>query len=88
MGIWALLLLGYMLTAAGVLILDFATDLWHFWLASTLLMIAFGLNLSVASAFVAQNLSPKALKKGLPLINTMDSIAGIVAFAGTRFVDS
>jgi len=80
------MLLGYMTTAAGALILSMAVELWHFWLASTLLMIAFGVNLSIASAFVAQNLSAKAQKRGLPLINTMDSVAGIVAFAGAGFV--
>lgn len=80
------LMIGYVLTAAGALILNVATELWQFWTAATMLMVAFGTNLSVASAFIANTLTPEALKKGLPLVNTMDSVAGIVAFAGTGIV--
>lgn len=80
------LTIGYVLTAAGALILNVATELWQFWTAATMLMVAFGTNLSVASAFIANTLTPEALKKGLPLVNTMDSVAGIVAFAGTGVV--
>jgi MFS family permease len=80
------LMLGYFLAAGGALTLSMATQLWHFWLAATLMMVAFCTNFAVASAFATDMLAPAALSRGLPWLNAMDSVASILSFAGTGYV--
>ncbi|MCB0193779.1 MAG: MFS transporter [Anaerolineae bacterium] len=78
-----LLMLLYGSATLGVLTLDWATELWHFWLAASLLSIsAYGNGtLSVA---LANDLLPRALlNKGLSLFSSTMWIAGIIGFAGT-----
>jgi len=81
-----LLTAGYMLAAGGALLLVTATQLWQFWLAATLMLVAFITNLSMASAFATSILEAKALSRGLPMINAMDSVASIASFASAGFV--
>jgi MFS family permease len=77
---------GYLLAGGGALALVTATQLWQFWLAATLMLVAFVTNMSVASAFATSILEPRALSRGLPMINVMDSVASIASFAGAGFV--
>jgi MFS family permease len=81
-----LLAAGYLLAGGGALALVTATQLWQFWLAATLMLVAFVTNMSVASAFATSILEPRALSRGLPMINAMDSVASIASFAGAGFV--
>ena len=80
------LMLGYLLAAGGALTLSMASELWHFWLAATLMMVAFCTNFAVASALATDMLSPEALSRGLPRLSAMDSIASVLSFAGTGYV--
>lgn len=81
-----LLALGYLLAAGGTLTLGVAGEMWHFWLAAALLLVALGTNQSIASAFATDYLAPEALSRGLPRLNTMNRVSGIVGFAGTGYM--
>jgi MFS family permease len=80
------LMLGYLLAAGGALTLSMASELWHFWLAATLMMVAFCTNFAVASALATDILAPESLSRGLPWLSAMDSLASILSFAGTGYV--
>lgn len=79
------LLLSYLLAACGAGALVVATQLWHFWLAATLLFVAWCASRSVASALAADLLPQAALARGLPRLNAMDSLASILGFASTGY---
>jgi MFS family permease len=81
-----LLTLSYLLAAAGAGTLVVATAVWHFQLAATLLLVAWCLSRSAASALAANLLPAEALAVGLPRLGAMDSIASIVGFALAGFV--
>jgi MFS family permease len=80
------LILGYLLAAGGALMLSTSTQLWHFWLASGLLFVAMCVNGSVAPAFIADLLAPKALSRGLPWLNAVTRIGDIVGFASAGYL--
>ena len=80
------LLLGYLLASTGALILVTATQLWHFWLVATLLMVAFSAIAAMGPAFATDILEPKALNRGLSRMSATASIAGILSFAGTGYM--
>lgn len=80
------LMLGYLLAAAGALALSGATGLWHFWLATGLLFVARSVNGSVAAALATDLLSPETLSRGLPWLNSMNWIAGILGFASAGYL--
>lgn len=80
------LMLGYGLAAAGVVALGAASQLWHFWVAASLTMLAFSVTGTVSSAFATDVLAPETLSRGLPWLNTMNWIAAIVSFAGAGYV--
>lgn len=77
---------GYLLAAGGALMLSLSTQLWHFWLASGLLFVGMSANGSVAPAFITDLLPPPALSRGLPWLNAMTRIGGIVGFAGAGYL--
>jgi MFS family permease len=77
------LMLGYLMAAGGTLMLTIATDLWHFWLAATLILSARSVGSAIASAFAADMLEPQALTRALPWLNATPSLAGIVGIAGS-----
>ena len=79
------LLLSYLLAAGGLVALLLATQLWHYWLAATLLFVAWNASRSVASAMAADVLPASALARGLPRLNAMDSLASILGFAGAGY---
>jgi MFS family permease len=80
------LMLGYVLAGGGALSLAFATDLWMFWVAATLVLIALCTNGALASALVADTLSPLARQRGLPWINAMNPVAGVLSFASIGYL--
>jgi hypothetical protein len=80
------LMLGYMLAGGGVLLLAFATDLWMFWIAATLVLVALCTNGALAAALVTDTLSPQARQRGLPWINAMNPVAGVLSFTSIGFL--
>ncbi len=76
------LMLGYGLAALAALTLSLASQLWHFWLAATLLLVAHSANGTVASAFATDLLAAEALGRRLPWLNATNWLAGVLAFAG------
>ncbi|HSM59083.1 MAG TPA: MFS transporter [Candidatus Sulfomarinibacteraceae bacterium] len=78
--------LAYGLTATGALTLIVSTQLWHFWVAATLMMVALCASGAMASALATDVLPAEALSQGLPWVKGMGSVAGIVSFAGTGLV--
>jgi YNFM family putative membrane transporter len=80
------LMLGYLLAAGGVLTLIVATHLWHFWLAATLLLVGRNVSRAVAQALATDTLAPEALGRGLPWLNAMDWVAGILSFASAGYL--
>lgn len=76
----------YLIAASGALMLGIADDLWQFWVAASLMMIAFVSNTAMAAAMATDILDSEALVRGLPWMNAMTSLTGIVTFAGTGFM--
>ncbi len=81
-----ILMLAYILAAAGAMILSNATQLWHFWLATVLLLLVRSANGTAAAALATDMLASEALSRGLPRLNSMAYIAGIVGSAGAGYV--
>ena len=79
------LLLSYLLAAGGLATLLLANQVWHYWLAATLLFVAWCASRSVASAMATDVLPAPALSRGLPWLNAMDSLASILGFAGAGY---
>lgn len=75
-----------MLAAGGALTLMVAAQVWHFWLAATLIMAARCISGSLASALATDILPPEALSRGLPWLRTLDAGAKIVSFATAGYV--
>lgn len=80
------LAVGYLLTGAGTLTLIAAASLWQFWLAGTLLLVGRAVNDSMASAVATDILPAAALARGLPWVRGINSVAGIVSFAGAGYL--
>ena len=80
------LILSCALTVCGALSLTAATELWQFWLASTMFMIAGPVNASVAPALATDILAPEALAQGLPWLKTVGAIASVLGFASAGYV--
>ncbi len=80
------LAVGYLLTGAGALALIVAASLWQFWLAGTMLLVGRAVNDSMASAVATDLLPPGALARGLPWVRGMNSVAGIISFAGAGYL--
>lgn len=74
------LLVGYIMAAGSVLTLAIATELWMFWLAATLTLVALCTNGALASALVADLVTSQAMQRGLPWIGAMNPIAGVLSF--------
>jgi hypothetical protein len=80
------LTLGYLLAAAGALLLILASQLWHFWLAATFVLIARSVSSSVGAALATDILAPEELGRGLARLNAANWITGVVAFGGAGYV--
>jgi MFS family permease len=80
------LVVGYLLAAAGSLSLGVAGQLWHFWLATILLLLTRSVNGSVAAALTIDLLDRDMIGRGLPWLNAMNWMAGILGSAGAGFL--
>lgn len=78
-----MLVLAYMLATAGSVVLSFSNQVWQFWMASALMMIAFTANGALGSALAADMLSDDQMQVGMTRVRTVNSASGIVSFAGT-----
>jgi MFS family permease len=76
----------YLIAASGALMLSLSNDLWQFWAAASLMMVAFVSSSAMAAAMATDILEPSALARGLPWINAMTSLTGILTFAGTGYM--
>ena len=77
---------GYLMTGAGALALIVSISLWQFWLAGTLLLVGRAVNDAMASAVATDILPVGALARGLPWIRGVNSVAGILSFAGAGYL--
>jgi MFS transporter, ACDE family, multidrug resistance protein len=82
MGRQRFLMLGYLLTAAGAAALTTSGQLWHFYIAMSLLMTGRAVNDSMAAAVATDLLPRTAVQRGLPRLKAMNWVAGIASFAG------
>jgi AAHS family 4-hydroxybenzoate transporter-like MFS transporter len=80
------LMLGYVSAASGALMLALAAELWMFWLAATLVLVALCTSGALASALMTDTLSPQARQRGLPWINAMNPVAGVLSFTSIGFL--
>jgi MFS family permease len=80
------LMLGYVAAGSGALMLALASELWMFWLAATLVLVALCTNGALASALITDTLSPQARQRGLPWINAMNPVAGVLSFTSIGFL--
>ena len=76
-----ILAFSYLLVGAGVVTLAFAAQLWHFWLAATLLLIARCVNGATGSALATDMLTREQLVRGLSWLNSTAWASGILTFA-------
>jgi len=79
------LLVGYGLAAGGALTLVIATELWMFWLAATLILVALCTSGALSSALVTDLLTPQAMQRGLPWISAMNPVAGVMSFVSIGY---
>jgi MFS family permease len=80
------LMLGYVMASSGALALAAATELWMFWLAATLVLVALCTTGALTSALVTDTLAPQAMQRGLPWINAMNPAAGVLGFTSIGFL--
>lgn len=78
--------LGYLVAAAGSIILIFASQLWQFWFIAISMLVSRSINGSLASALAADILTPQALDQNLPRLSSMSWIAGVLGFAGAGYL--
>ncbi len=77
------LLLSYLASATGIVLLALSTSLWHFWVAVAMGTVAVNVSSTVAPALVADLVSREALGRGIGLYNTTGWIGAAIGFAGT-----
>ncbi len=77
------LLAGYLAAASGAAMLVIASDLWQFWVITTVTMIARTIGGALAGALATDVLPKASLGRGLPRLNMMNWIAAIAGSAGS-----
>lgn len=80
------LILCYLLAAAGVLTLSLATESWHFGLATVFLLVTNSANGSAAAALATDLLDRKTLSRSLPWLNGVTWFGGVAGFAGAGYI--
>lgn len=80
------LVIVYGLAVVGAVVLSFGSQLWHFWVASALMLIGFTANGALTSAMATDLLPVERLNGGLSVLNSAKSASGIVGFAGTGYL--
>ena len=75
------LIFGYVLGAVGTLLLAVSGQVWQFWLATAVIFAALSANGAVAPALASDLLNTEERNRGLPYLNAMRNVAGIIGFA-------
>jgi MFS family permease len=81
-----LLAFGYLFAALSTILLVSANQLWHFWVVSAAILVARSISASLASALATDILAPEVIEKALPMLNSMNWMAGVLGFAGSGYV--
>jgi MFS family permease len=77
------LLLSYLISAAGLVLLSFSSALWHFWVAVALTGLSFSIGSTVGQALANDLIPRESLGRGLGLFGATSWMGAIVGFAGT-----
>jgi MFS family permease len=77
------LLLCYLASAAGMVLLALSTSLWHFWVAVVVSSVASTVLSAVAPALVTDLVPREALGRGMGLYTMTGWIGAVIGFAGT-----
>lgn len=78
-----LLVLAYVVGAAGLLVLSTSRSLWHFWIAVSLLTLMGDIRAILGSALVTDLVPHDSLGTGISLFQLTFRVSGIIGFAGT-----
>jgi MFS family permease len=77
------LLLGYVASAVGIVLLAPSTSLWHFWVAVILSTVASTTLSAVGPALVTDLVPREALGRGMSLYSMTSWIGAVIGFAST-----
>ena len=86
LGIKKFVSLAYLIAVCSCLLLQTGQYLWQFWLVSVLALNARSIISSMSSALATDMLNREGLERGLPLVNTMNSVASVLGFAISGYV--
>ena len=79
------LVLSYLVSAAGLVVLVASIRLWHFWIAAVLLYVSYSGSRVVGSAMVTDLVAKGSLGRGLSLFNVTFWVGAIVGLSGTGY---
>ncbi len=79
------LVLGYLVSAAGLVVLVASVRLWHFWIAAVLLFVSYSGSRVVGSAMVTDLVAKGSLGRGLSLFNMTYWVGAVVGLSGTGY---
>jgi MFS family permease len=77
------LVLCYLISAVGLVLLSLSSALWHFWIAVTLTNLAGNLRLAIGPALTNDLIPRKSLGRGLGLFGATNWVGAIVGFTAT-----
>ena len=80
------LLAGYLVALGSMVMLFYASELWQFWVVSTLVLVSRSVISSMAPAYATDVVRRRFLGKALPLVGTMNWVSGVAGFAGAGYV--
>jgi len=77
------LLLSYLASTAGIVLLALATSLWHFWVAVVVSTVGSTISSTVGPALVTDLVPRDTLGRGMGLYSTTGWIGAVIGFAST-----
>lgn len=81
-----MLAVSYLFTLGAAVVLIVASELWNFWLAATLNMVALATTGALSLALASDLLPSESLNRGLSWIRTAQSLAGVLSFATGGYI--